>query len=630
MRIYTPPMTCGRSRQPRFWVLLPVLLLLSVALAVPLSSSISHPHLAESSGLTTAFSLGFGGPAISELQSVYNNRPDLQAAYPDAFTNFTNYTKLINWAGGTVMNRWPDSNYTLLEPYGYFYALMATYNARSDLRAAYPHAYRSLSEFEGLVGWAAFVVEGLSSDTDYSALAGFGYWYVLMSIYNTRPDLQSAFPDAYTNFTNYTSLVQWAGGVVSDQSTDGAYSALAAYGPYYALMAQYTARSDLQSAYPDAYGNYSGFSNLVDWAHAVVSGTSSDGAYSALVPFGYWYALMSTYNSRADLRGAFPEAYSDLASFTGLVGWAETVVNGLSTDGAYSALAPFGYWYALMGVYDSRADLQTAFPYAFSDFASFTGLVSWAGTVVNGLSTDGAYSTLAPFGYFYSLMEVYNARPDLQAAFPEAYTAFADYTGLIDWAGGVVAGITIDGANTSLLPYGYYFVLMSTYNYRSDLRAAYPDAYSSFGSYSSLVDWAGEVVTGWFFDGAYSVLAPFGYYYDMMGVYDGRLDLQTNFPLAYTDWTSEQSLAYWAGAVVNSTIIDSSESTLEPFGYWYALYGLVYEPRADLQAQYPLAWTDPSSNHQLLTWAKEVVNSEPGDPSFSTLVPFAGSYDSLG
>jgi hypothetical protein len=61
------------------------------------------------------------------------------------------------------------------------------------------------------------------------------------------------------------------------------------------------------------------------------------------------------------------------------------LVAGDWTDGAYSSLAPFGYWYELMATYNDRADLQAAFPDAYTDFAQYTGLVNWAGAVVTQL-----------------------------------------------------------------------------------------------------------------------------------------------------------------------------------------------------------------------------------------------------
>jgi len=568
-------MTAERSRRPLLGVVFLALLLFVASVVLPISGGLFRMGSAGSSSrVVPALDSGFGGQAVTVLFTVYNERPDLQTAFPDAATDFTQYTDLVTWAGGTVTGQWTDHNYQTLAPFGYWYALMATYNARPDLQAAFPQAYTNYTSYTDLVNWADAVVAGLSADGAYSSLAPFGYWYALMATYNARPDLQTAFPQAYTNLTNYTELVGWAADVVSGQSNDGAYSALA--------------------------------------------------------PFAFYYELMGTYNARPDLQTAFPQAYTNFTNYTELVGWAADVVAGQSVDGTYSALVPSGYYYELMASYNARADLRSSFPEAYTNFDSYSELVGWAGEVVSGTSTDGAYASLAPFGYYYVLLAEYNARSDLQSAFPAAYTSFGSYAGLVGWAGDVVTGSSADGASAVLSPFGYYFALMSVYNGRSDLQSALPDAYTDFASYSALVDWAGEVVTGAFYDGAYSSLAPFGYFYDMMGLYDSRPDLQTAFPLAYSDWASEQSLASWAGAVVNYSISDPSQATLQPFGYWYVLYGWVYEPRSDLQSQFPLAWTEPSSNQGLLGWAKEVVNGEIVDPAFLALDPFSSTYDTLG
>jgi outer membrane protein assembly factor BamB len=228
----------------------------------------------------------------------------------------------------------------------------------------------------------------------------------------------------------------------------------------------------------------------------------------------------------------------------------------------------------LYSVYNGREDLRAAFPSVATNNTTFSELVSWAGRVVTGQLTDSDYSTLAPFGSWYALMETYNRRPDLQAAFPDAYTNFAHYTGLVSWADDVVMGRWTDPAN--------------------------------------------------------STLAPFGYYYDLMTVYDGRPDLQSAYPNAFTNWTEEQALVAWAGAVVNRTISDQSQGTLQPYGYWYVLFGWEYAQRADLRETYPLAVTDRVSHQGLLGWAKAVVLGEFPDPAYAALSPFAASYEAMG
>ena len=285
---------------------------------------------------------------------------------------------------------------------------------------------------------------------------------------------------------------------------------------------------------------------------------------------------------------------------------------------------------ALYTVYNSRPDLQAAFPEAPGNLVQGSELVSWAGSVVLGQTTDSAYTALAPYGYWYALMAVYNGRADLQSAFPDAYQNFTNYTLLVNWAGGVVTNSFLDSDASTLAPFGYYYDLMYVYDGRSDLQSAFPNAFTDAGSYTLLVNWAGGALTNAFFDSDSSVLAPFGYYYVLMCVYDGRADLQTAFPNAFTNWSEQQALVSWAGEVVNGTITDSANATLQYYGYWYALFGWVYENRADLQATYPTAVTCAASYQGLLAWAKAVVTGGFPDSAYSTLLPFATAYEVLG
>jgi hypothetical protein len=453
----------------------------------------------------------------------------------------------------------------------------------------------------------------------------------LAAVYNARLDLQAAFPDALSNFTNYSQLVNWAAGVATGQWSDGAYAVLAPFGYYYVLMATYDARPDLRAAFSHAFVNISNFTQLVSWAGGVISGVSPDPAYTSMAPYGYWYALMSVYNSRSDLQSAYPNAYTNSTSFGGLVSWANGVVSGAWPDGAFSTLAPFGYWYALMAVYNERSDLQSSYPGAYSHLDSFSGLVSWASAVVSGAWVDHSYANLAPFGYWYDLMSTYNARSDLKGAYPSAYTNFLQFEALVSWAGGVVTRQWSDGAYSSLAGYGYWFALMGTYNQRNDLQTSYPDAYTNFGHYAKLVDWAGQVVTGTVSDPAFLALSNFGYYYDMFNIYDGRNDLLTAFPDAYTNWGAQEALVGWAGEVMDGTILlDPSQPSLQPYGYWFVLVGGVYDQRSDLQTSYPLAVTDDASYQALLQWADEVVTLALLDPAYLTLLPFAITYEALG
>ncbi len=282
--------------------------------------------------------------------------------------------------------------------------------------------------------------------------------------------------------------------------------------------------------------------------------------------------LLSLYESRPDLQIAFPNADNgSISSLAGLVSWASQVASGQFSDSASPTLsAPgLGYYYALMGVYNSRADLQAAFPNAYTDPSSYSALTVWAGEVVTGQILDSANATLAPWGYAYVLYMIYAERPDLQAAFPNAFSTTNGENAITDWAGEVVTGQFTDSANATLQQYGYWYALMYVYNGRLDLQAAFPDAYTNESNFTALVTWAGEVVTQSFFDSSYTTLKPFGYYYDLMMVYNGRPDLQAAFPFAYQNWSSYTDLIAWAAGVVSGTYPDSASADLGLYASYY-------------------------------------------------------------
>jgi len=125
---------------------------------------------ADTSFLTPAF---LGGGAVSLLYSVYENRSDLQTAFPGAFTDFTQYTLLVNWAGGVVTSSFVDSSQSTLTPFGYYYALMYVYDGRSDLQAVYPNAFTNGTSYQHLLTWAKNVVTPLFPDSAYATLLPF-------------------------------------------------------------------------------------------------------------------------------------------------------------------------------------------------------------------------------------------------------------------------------------------------------------------------------------------------------------------------------------------------------------------------------------------------------------------------
>jgi hypothetical protein len=160
---------------------------------------------------------------------VYNGRSDLQSLFPNAYGNWNSYVGLVNWAGGTVTQQWVDGNYGLLNPYGYWYVLMYRYNFRSDLQALWPNAYSSWTSYQSLVNWGGGTVTKQWVDGDYSALNRYGYWFALMMVYNSRSDLQNLFPAPYASGSSYQALLQWAKGVVDKSWTDGSYNTLLPY-----------------------------------------------------------------------------------------------------------------------------------------------------------------------------------------------------------------------------------------------------------------------------------------------------------------------------------------------------------------------------------------------------------------
>ena len=262
-------------------------------------------------------------------------------------------------------------------------------------------------------------------------------------------------------------------------------------------------------------------------------------------------------------------------------GWSASVTSGsILASGARTVDIVFTPWAsggpaipALYSVYNSRSDLQSEFPNVEGSFANFSALVDWAGGVVIGATSDSANATLSPYGYFFDLMMVYDQRGDLEYAFPAAYTVLANYSALVDWAGGVVTGSFTDGASGTLHAYGYYYDLHLVYDQRADLQAAFPDAFANPSEYTLLLDWAGGVATGAFADSSSATLSTYNYWFALVYVYNGRSDLQGAFPNALTNGTSWSELVTWAQNVVNHKFPDSAYATLEPYAAEYNALG---------------------------------------------------------
>jgi len=249
------------------------------------SSTASHETATSATNQVTVLQR-IASTELTALLSVYNSRPDLQTAFPEVEAG--TYSNLVNWAYGVSTGKWVDSSYNTLAPYAYWYTLMYTYSQRPDLQAAFPNAYYSTGSYLGLINWAGGVVSQQWSDSSYNSLQPYGYWYALIMVYNQRSDLQAAYPNGYTS-ESYLSLINWAGGVVTHQWTDSSYSILNIFGYYYDLMMVYNARPDLQSAFLNAYGSATSFQNLVNWASGVVNNSWADSSFSTLIWYASWY-----------------------------------------------------------------------------------------------------------------------------------------------------------------------------------------------------------------------------------------------------------------------------------------------------------------------------------------------------
>ena len=314
-------------------------------------------------------------------------------------------------------------------------------------------------------------------------------------------------------------------GVVSDRSA-GAISD---------LLRIYHARPDLQAAYPEAgSGDMTG---LVRWAWQY--GTTDypadpNGPHAVLGPHAHTYALLSIYDARADLQAAYPEAGS--GDMTGLVRWAwqyGTTDYPADPNGPHAVLGPHAHTYALLSIYDARADLQAAYPEAGS--GDMTGLVRWAwqyGTTDYPADPNGPHAVLGPHAHTYALLSIYDARADLQAAYPEVVAG--DHAALTVWArdwGINDYPADPNGPHAVLGPHAHTYALLSIYDARPDLQAAYPEVVA--GDHAALTVWARDWgINDYPADpnGPHAVLGPHAHTYALLSIYDARPDLQAAYP----------------------------------------------------------------------------------------------------
>ncbi len=325
-------------------------------------------------------------------------------------------------------------------------------------------------------------------------------------------------------------------------------------------------------------------------------------------------------------------------------------VNGMQgTSGDYAAYGPTVHfaetgllagltWSVTLGTAtQSSTGSSTTFDVAYGTYAyTITAPIGYTVSVSSGSLLASGYRTVSltftPWttggAAIPNLYGVYLTDSALQTAYPNVQTSMASFESLVNWAGSVVRGGTSDPNNVTLVPYGYWFDLMSVYDQRGDLQYAFPNAFTVQANYTELLSWAGQVVTNAFSDGDSGLLASYGYYYDLAYVYNSRGDLQAAFPNALTTPSEWNALLIWAGEVATNAFTDSSASTLAPYNYYYVL-AFVYNSRGDLQAAYPNALTSGASWAELVTWAQNVVNHKFPDSSYATLLPYAAEYNAL-
>ncbi len=434
--------------------------------------------------------------AISDLLSIYHARPDLQAAYPEAGSN-NDMTGLLRWAwqyGIVDYPADPNGPHAVLGPHAHTYALLSIYDARPDLQAAYPEVVAG--DRDALTVWARdWGINDYPNDPvgPAAVLGPHAHTYALLSIYDARPDLQAAYPEVVAG--DRDALTVWARDWgINDYPNDpvGPAAVLGPHAHTYALLSIYDARPDLQAAYPEVVaGDHTALTVWArDWG---INDYPNDpvGPAAVLGPHAHTYALLSIYDARPDLQAAYPEVVA--GDHTALTVWArDWGINDYPNDpvGPAAVLGPHAHTYALLSIYDARPDLQAAYPEVVA--GDHTALTVWARDWgINDYPDDpvGPAAVLGPHAHTYALLSIYDARPDLQAAYPEA--ASGDMAGLTVWARDWGINDYPDdpvGPAAVLGPHAHTYALLSIYDARPDLQAAYPEAAS--GDMAGLTVWA--------------------------------------------------------------------------------------------------------------------------------------------
>ena len=205
----------------------------------------------------------------------------------------------------------------------------------------------------------------------------------LITIYNSRPDLQSQFPEV--NNGDLSQLFIWA----SDTGVTEYLDELLKYDHVYNLMKVYNGLPGVQAVYPEA-ANGVDLSGLFKWASQYAVGAFQD----PLGPHEAVYDLMRVYNWLPGVQGLYPEAANGV-DLSGLFTWASQYGAGAFQD----PLGPHQAVYDLMRVYSWLPSLQAGYPEA-ANGADIKRLVCWADWYVN-LGPNG-YPILAPHAAFYA------------------------------------------------------------------------------------------------------------------------------------------------------------------------------------------------------------------------------------
>jgi len=165
--------------------------------------------------------LFLGSPYTTNLITVYNSRPDLQAVFPEVLDG--DLARLFNWAGNNGVNAHPN----LLLKFDHIYDLMRVYNIRPDVQSVFPEAANGV-DLARLFNWAG------SNGVNAHPNLLLKFDHILMRVYNIRPDVQSVFPEA-ANGVDLARLFNWAGKNGVNVHSDP----LAPHDPIYDLMRVY-------------------------------------------------------------------------------------------------------------------------------------------------------------------------------------------------------------------------------------------------------------------------------------------------------------------------------------------------------------------------------------------------------